>query len=150
VKKKKQAQLQVNDLVLVKLSPDTREKIKNGELPRSLLAANHRRFPIAALGDGIVNLRGVESALGLTDITGDEEMSEYKIEKIPYPGKKAKSKSEFPFAQMNIGECIVVPKEKYRSAAMSAMHYAKKSGKYFVGDKLDDGRYAVWRLENPE
>ena len=65
----------------------------------------------------------------------------FKIEKsIPIP----KSRSEFPFEEMAVGDSVIIPAGNVVSARSSASYVRKKTGACFTSRKTADG-VRIWR-----
>lgn len=71
---------------------------------------------------------------------------EFKIEKnVPIPNGVA-AKAKYPFADMDLGDSIHVPKERFGKARAAATAFGKYHQKKFAGRR--DGKGGrIWRVE---
>lgn len=69
----------------------------------------------------------------------------FKIEKgIPAPA--AKTSRRWPFADMKVGDSVVIPAEKVMAARNTACMFGKNRGWKFTVRLQEDGTARCWRL----
>jgi hypothetical protein len=70
----------------------------------------------------------------------------YNIEKnIPQPKERRGRASEFPFAQMDLGDSFLAPDSNLRAMQQNGYHWGKKLGRKFTSAKVEGG-VRVWRV----
>lgn len=66
------------------------------------------------------------------------------VKGLPAPPRTAKNRI-YPFAEMEVGDCLIVGLDRRKSVSGAAKTYGASSGKRFTVRTLPDGVH-VWRL----
>lgn len=62
------------------------------------------------------------------------------------PPKKS-LETKYPWAELEVGDCFIVPKIKWNAVRARAVEVTRRTGMKFVTRLLPDGRVGVWRVE---